>query len=143
MPIGFTCKSVIIFPSFHINFTSRKLTKPLDQSGINVNIGWIRFIFSKNNFQDSSPCSHIWNMPSIYFHQMWGLSSTSDSKSFSKPATNRMEYRGANLVTIEVPRFCSKSYLRTGNSCVLKPYLPIQLKCRLSLLYFLCFLRVF
>ena len=54
-----------------------------------------------------------------------------------------MEYGGANLVPIAVPRFCLMSYLKTGSSCFLRLYLPIQLKCRLSLPYFLCCLNVF
>ena len=42
----------------------------------------------------------------MYLHQMEGLRSTSDSKRFSKFAMNKMEYGGANLIPIAVPRFC-------------------------------------
>ena len=43
---------------------------------------------------------------SIYLHQIEGLRSISDSKRFSKSAMNKMEYGGANLVPIAVPRSC-------------------------------------
>ena len=54
-----------------------------------------------------------------------------------------MEYGGANLVPIAAPRFCLNVLLKTGSSCFLKLYLPIQLKCRLLLPYFIYCLSVF
>ena len=59
-----------------------------------------------NSFSDSSPCSQIKNISSLYLQQTFGFFLTLFKIFSSKAAITSTAYGGANFVPIAVPRIC-------------------------------------
>ena len=49
------------------------MTSSLEYLPVNFIVGWNILTWSKKVFSDSSPCSQIENMPSMYLHQIIGF----------------------------------------------------------------------
>ena len=72
MSVGLTNRSVDGTPLLRVTSTSEKLTFSFDQSAVNLIVGWNEIISLINSFSDSSPCSQLKNISSIYLYQPFG-----------------------------------------------------------------------
>ena len=67
MSVGLVCKSVVICsPLCKVTLTLRNDIDVLDYSAVNLMVGCMLLISSKNCLKHSSPCGQITNTSSMY-----------------------------------------------------------------------------
>ena len=88
----------------------KKLIVSFEYSVVNFIVGWKLFNLLKNFSRDSSPCSQIKKMLSVYLRHIISFSSEALRIFSSKSAINKLAYGGANLLPIAVPRTCLKVF---------------------------------
>ena len=107
---GFICRSVSSCLFLSLTLTSKKFISSFDHSAVNLIVGWEALSVSINYFKESSPCSQMKNISSIYLHHLRGCSSVSFKILSTRSAINIIAYGGANLVPIAVPLNCFKVF---------------------------------
>ena len=108
--VGVICRSVSSCLFLSLTLTSQKCISSFDHSAINLIVRWEPLSVSINCFKESSPCTQMKNISSIYLHQMRCCSSISCNILSSRSTINRMAYGEANLVHIAVPLNCFKVF---------------------------------
>ena len=108
-------KSVSIASSIRDAVASKKLIEVFDHSAGNSKVGCALLIFSINDFNLFSSCSHKKNMLSMYLHHKYGLCSDYFIISSSSYDINKMPHGGANLVPIAAPCFCLSIFFPNVN----------------------------
>ena len=102
MSVGSVYKSVCNVSYSKMTVVSRKVTRSVEVSAVNLIVGWKRLICCRKVSSVSWPCSQIANMSSIYCHKTLGLVLVEAIRS-SRFAINRFAYDGAILVAMAVP----------------------------------------
>ena len=102
-------------PPSNLILTSKKLTVFVDYSAGNFIVRGKLFILLRNFSKDVSPCSRIKRMWSMYVHHIIGFSSKALIICSSDSSTNKMEYGGANYVSVAVPHACLKFFVKFKN----------------------------
>ena len=97
-------------PPTNLIFISKKLIVSFEYSAVNFIVGWKLFNLLRNFSRDSSPCSQIKKMSSMYLQHIIGFFSGALRIFSSKSTINKMAYGGANFVPIAVPRTCLKVF---------------------------------
>ena len=123
LSVGYTYKSVIMFPPISETVTSKTLSDVWDYSVVNSIVECVSFKCYINSPSLSS-CSQQKKMSSKYLHHRYCFSSISLKISSSNLAINNILNGGANFVPIAVSHFCFKivslkvkiSFLRTTSA---------------------------
>ena len=104
--VGLTNRLADSTPFLGVTSTSKKLTFSFDQSALNLIAGWNDLISLINSLRDSSPCSQIKNMSSVYLHLTLGFFLTLLKILSYKGVIKSTAHGGANFVPIAVSRIC-------------------------------------
>ena len=103
MSVGLVYRPVCSVSSSKMTVVSRKVSRSVEVSAVNLIVGWKRLICSRKVSSDSCLCSQMANMLSMYRHQTFGLVLVETITFSSRFAMNMFTYDGAILVPMAMP----------------------------------------
>ena len=118
--------------------TSKKLIVSFEYSAVNFIVGWKLLNLLRNFSIDSSPCSQIKKMLSMYLHDIIGFSLNA-LRMFPSKSVMNIAYGCLNFVTIVVPCTCLNLFSSNLKLLLLALFQRVLCGC---LLRFVCYLSI-